>query len=97
MSALARYFRFHGKDVSGYDKTVTPLTRQLENEGIGVHYEDDPELVPKDAGVVVYTPAVPKDHRELQYCLEHSFPVFKRSEVLGMITESSGEVAGKSK
>ncbi len=89
MSALARYFRFHGKEVSGYDRTATPLTRQLESEGISVHYDDDPAVIPKDAGLVVYTPAVPKDHKELLYYREHGYPLFKRSEVLGMVTESS--------
>jgi UDP-N-acetylmuramate--alanine ligase len=89
MSALARYFRFHGADVSGYDKTATVLTRQLENEGIPVHYEDDPGQAPKDADVVVYTPAVPKDHQELLYYQQHGYPVLKRSDVLGVITNSS--------
>jgi len=89
MSALARYFRFHGADVSGYDKTATALTRQLENEGIPVHYEDDPGQAPKDADVVVYTPAVPKDHQELLYYQQHGYPVLKRSDVLGVITNSS--------
>ena len=89
MSALARYFRFHGAEVSGYDKTATVLTRQLENEGIPVHYEDDPGQAPKDADVVVYTPAVPKDHQELLYYQQHGYPVLKRSDVLGVITNSS--------
>ncbi|HET6254340.1 MAG TPA: UDP-N-acetylmuramate--L-alanine ligase [Puia sp.] len=89
MSALARYFRFHGKEVSGYDRTSTTLTRQLEAEGIAVHYEDDPGAAPKDAGLVVYTPAVPKDHRELTWYQRHAYPLYKRSDVLGMITNSS--------
>jgi UDP-N-acetylmuramate--alanine ligase len=89
MSALARYFRFHGKEVSGYDRTSTTLTQQLEAEGIAVHYEDDPALAPKDAGLVVYTPAVPKDHRELTWFQQHGYPLYKRSDVLGMITASS--------
>ena len=89
MSALARYFRFHGKEVSGYDRTSTTLTQQLEAEGIGVHYEDDPAHAPKDADVVVYTPAVPKGHRELTWYQQHGYPLYKRSDVLGMITESS--------
>ena len=63
MSALARYFRLQGKEVSGYDKTETPLTKELVKEGIPVHYEDDPELIPKDVQLVVYTPAIPKDHK----------------------------------
>jgi UDP-N-acetylmuramate--alanine ligase len=89
MSALARYFHFHGKTVSGYDRTATALTRQLEDEGIPVHYEDDPAAAPKDADLVVYTPAVPKDHRELLYYQQNNYPLFKRSDVLGMITSSS--------
>jgi UDP-N-acetylmuramate--alanine ligase len=89
MSALARYFRFHGKEVSGYDRTSTTLTQQLEAEGIGVHYEDDPAHAPKDADVVVYTPAVPKGHRELTWYQQHGYPLYKRSDVLGMITNSS--------
>jgi UDP-N-acetylmuramate--alanine ligase len=67
MSALARYFRSHGARVSGYDRTETPLTRKLEEEGIAVHYEDDPDQAPKDAELIVYTPAVPKGHKELLY------------------------------
>jgi UDP-N-acetylmuramate--alanine ligase len=89
MSALARYFRFHGKEVSGYDRTETTLTRQLEDEGILVHYEDNVELAPKDAELVVYTPAVPGDHQELSYYREHQYPILKRSDVLGAITRSS--------
>ena len=92
MSALARYFHFHGRSVSGYDKTSTVLTRQLESEGIPVHYEDDPGQAPKDADLVVYTPAVPKDHQELLYYQQHPYPVMKRSEVLGVITYSSFNV-----
>lgn len=89
MSALARYFAFHGKNVSGYDKTETPLTKELVKEGIPVHYEDDISLAPKDAGLIVYTPAVPKDHAQLRYYQQNDYPVFKRSDVLGMITSSS--------
>ena len=89
MSALARYFRFHGREVSGYDRTATPLTRQLESEGIAVHYEDNPDLAPRDADMVVYTPAVPKDHKELLYYQQHQYPILKRSDVLGEITNSS--------
>jgi UDP-N-acetylmuramate--alanine ligase len=89
MSALARYFRFHGKSVSGYDKTSTHLTRELEAEGIPIHYADDPSLIPTDPDLVVYTPAVPKDHRELNYYQAHGQALMKRSEVLGLITNSS--------
>ena len=89
MSALARYFFFHGKKVSGYDRTETPLTKQLVNEGIAVVYKDDVELAPKDAQLVVYTPAIPAEHKQLQYYRTNNYLVLKRSEVLGVITESS--------
>jgi UDP-N-acetylmuramate--alanine ligase len=89
MSALARYFRFHGKEVSGYDRTPTTLTRQLENEGITVHYEEDLGQAPKDAELVVFTPAVPAEHKELSYYRQNGYLIAKRSEVLGAITYSS--------
>jgi len=89
MSALARYFKFHRKEVSGYDKTETPLTRQLINEGIAVHYKEDLSLAPKDAEIVVYTPAIPKDHKELMYYQQNNYTLLKRSDMLGLITKSS--------
>ncbi|RYY63570.1 MAG: UDP-N-acetylmuramate--L-alanine ligase, partial [Chitinophagaceae bacterium] len=89
MSALARYFKGRGARVSGYDKTETELTRQLVTEGIDVHYTEDVALIPKDAQVVVYTPAVPKEHAELVYYQQNGFPVLKRSDILGGITEES--------
>jgi UDP-N-acetylmuramate--alanine ligase len=89
MSALARYFKAQGKTVSGYDRTETALTKQLVAEGIPVHYDDNVGEAPKDADVVVYTPAVPSNHKELLYYREHSYQLLKRSEVLGLITNSS--------
>ncbi len=89
MSALARYFKFHGREVSGYDKTETHLTKQLVSEGIPVHYEENLELAPKDAELIVYTPAVPKEHKELLYYRQHPYTLMKRSEVLGVITNGS--------
>ena len=89
MSALARYFKFHGKDVSGYDRTETALTQELVKEGIPVHYDDHVSSAPKDAELIVYTPAVPKDHAGLNFYQNNSYAVFKRSDVLGMITSSS--------
>lgn len=89
MSALARYFNSKGVLVSGYDKTETVLTKQLVVEGITVHYEDNIEFIDKEASLVVYTPAIPKDHIELNYFLQHKYSVVKRSDVLGMITNSS--------
>jgi UDP-N-acetylmuramate--alanine ligase len=89
MSALARYFNEKGVIVSGYDKTETVLTKKLVAEGIAIHYEDNIELIDKAAELVVYTPAVPKDHKELNYFLENNYNLVKRSEVLGAITNSS--------
>jgi UDP-N-acetylmuramate--alanine ligase len=89
MSALARYFSFHGKKVSGYDRTETPLTKKLVSEGIAVTYEDEVENAPKDAELVVYTPAVSANHRQLTYYRDNNYTVVKRSEVLGAITENS--------
>ncbi|MBO9620114.1 MAG: UDP-N-acetylmuramate--L-alanine ligase [Niabella sp.] len=89
MSAVARYFHSKGVLVSGYDKTETSLTKALVAEGIPVHYEDAVALAPKDADWVVYTPAVPKDHGELNFYKDNGYPVMKRSEVLQYITESS--------
>ncbi len=89
MSALARYFHFHGRQVSGYDKTATALTHQLEAEGIAIHYEEDVDAIPKEADLVVYTPAVPAAHKELVWYQQHSYTLMKRSEVLGLITAGS--------
>ena len=89
MSALARYFNARGVNVSGYDRTETVLTKQLASEGIAIHYEDHTGLIDKEAELVVYTPAIPKDHQELNYLLQHAYTVVKRSDVLGMITNSS--------
>jgi UDP-N-acetylmuramate--alanine ligase len=89
MSALARYFKSRGVRVSGYDKTPTPLTAKLEEEGIRVHYQDDPSLIDKEAEVVVYTPAIPGDHRELCYYRENGFLIWKRSDMLGLIASGT--------
>src|SRR5690554_746509 len=85
MSALARYFNFRGKQVSGYDKTNTALTSDLENEGIYITYEDSLDTLAKDADLIVYTPAVPTNHLQLNYYRNNNFTVKKRSEVLGLI------------
>ena len=89
MSALARFFNQKGVKVSGYDKTVTHLTSQLETEGINIHYNEDVEVIPKDVQLVVYTPAIPKEHKEYQYYLQNGYSVVKRSDVLQIITQSS--------
>src|SRR5205085_12265471 len=72
MSAIARYFKAKGVEVSGYDKTQTQLTGQLEAEGIKIHYEENIELIPKQVDLVVYTPAIPRENAELQYYLNHN-------------------------
>ncbi len=93
MSAIARWFSMQGKTVSGYDRTSSPLTLSLQNEGIEIHYTDDLNLVSevvktdKLHTLVVYTPAIPSHHSELQFFMEHGFTVMKRSEVLGVITK----------
>lgn len=89
MSALARYYLSKNATVSGYDKTVTPLTVQMEKDGISIHYEDNVELLDKKTQLVVYTPAVPGEHRELNYYLHNNYEVIKRSSLLGEITKSS--------
>jgi UDP-N-acetylmuramate--alanine ligase len=90
MSALARYFNSRGVKVTGYDKTETVLTKQLVHEGIKIHYDDDISLADKQATLIVYTPAIPKDHKEYNYFINgDEYTVLKRSEVLGMITRSS--------
>jgi UDP-N-acetylmuramate--alanine ligase len=89
MSAIARFFHAGGVKVSGYDKTPTVLTKELEASGIKVHYEENLELIPKNPDMVVYTPAVPAEHRELVYYRDNGIKVVKRSDVLQIITESS--------
>ena len=88
MSALARYYKFKGFNVAGYDRTPSELTAQLEKEGISVHYEDRPDLVPldKEETLVVYTPAVPAELGELRKVMDEGYLVLKRSRTLGEIT-----------
>lgn len=93
MSALARYFEAKGKHVAGYDKTPSDLTAALINEGIRIHYMDDVALIPADckqvdSTLVVYTPAIPETHAELNYFRENGFTLMKRAQVLGEITRS---------
>lgn len=86
MSAIARFFNQRGDVVSGYDRTESPLTRQLVAEGISVHYVDDPSLIPAEVDLVVYTPAVPVETAEFQYFVNKGVPMQKRSQVLGELT-----------
>lgn len=89
MSAIARYFKFKGLNVAGYDKTESELTDTLQKEGIDVHYVDNVDFIPKDIEntLVVYTPAIPHDLKELNYVMDNGYNVFKRSKVLGEITD----------
>ncbi len=98
MSAIARFCKFKGCSVSGYDRTRSQLTDKLSEEGMAVHYTDDPSLIPADADntLVIYTPAVPDDMGELVYAREHGYRVLKRSQMLGDLTrgETCLAVAG---
>ncbi len=92
MSALARYFKFLGKNVAGYDKTSTQITSDLDELGIEIHFEDNVNAIPKsflnkEETVVVYTPAIPKNHKELIYVRDNGFTIKKRAEILGIITK----------
>ncbi len=94
MSALARYFNTNGKNVRGYDKTPTEITESLEKEGINVHFTENISNIPEnfkniEKTLVIYTPAIPKEHEELVFFQENGFQVVKRSEVLGLITQNS--------
>jgi UDP-N-acetylmuramate--alanine ligase len=97
MSALARFFHAMGKQVSGYDKTETQLTRTLQQEGITVYYEESVNSIPlelrnhtaKEKTVVVWTPAVPADHAELVWFRENQYTLMKRAQVLGLIAEAT--------
>jgi UDP-N-acetylmuramate--alanine ligase len=101
MSALARYFKSEGKNVSGYDKTPTILTTELQEEGISVHFEDNVGLISPDLlkgqdkteTLIIYTPAIPKDHKEFNFLKQNGYPIKKRSEVLGMISQTGFTIA----
>jgi UDP-N-acetylmuramate--alanine ligase len=97
MSALARYFRFLGKKVEGYDKTPSPLTNELEKEGIVIHFNEDLQKVPglneKASTLVIYTPAIPESFPELQYFRNNDFLIYKRSQILGILTSDKRCIA----
>jgi UDP-N-acetylmuramate--alanine ligase len=94
MSALARYFVANGKQVGGYDKTPTEITKALKNLGVAIHFSDDISKIDSkylnlESTLVVYTPAIPNDHSELNYFKNNNFKVLKRSVVLGEITKQT--------
>jgi UDP-N-acetylmuramate--alanine ligase len=99
MSALARWFIQKGMNVAGYDRTATALTKALEGEGMQIHYEDRIDLIPaavrdqKEKSLIVFTPAIPKDHQEHQYLKDNGYTILKRSEVLGLITKGYKTIA----
>lgn len=99
MSAIARWFIANGYELAGYDKTATPLTAALEQEGISVHFEDNVALIPHQflenisQTLVVYTPAIPKNHTEFNYLVEKGFTLMKRSQVLGLLTQNMFTIA----
>ena len=93
MSALVRYFLSKGKKVGGYDRTPSDLTEKLIEEGADIHYEENIEFIPeecksKDSTLVIFTPAIPQEHKELVYFKENGFEILKRAQVLGMITHT---------
>ena len=94
MSAIAHYFASNGKQVAGYDKTPSQITKTLEGKGVEIHFEDALDNIPipflkKEETLIVYTPAIPENHLELNYFFEHNFRVLKRAEILGKITENT--------
>lgn len=98
MSALARYFVQLGKRVGGYDRVSTELTKELENAGMAIHYQDDANAIADafldtETTLVIYTPAVPKDHSELMFFRNNRFDVLKRSEVLGELSRAYRTIA----
>lgn len=97
MSALARWFNANNFKVSGYDRIRTPLTQQLEDEGISINYEDKIDLIPSEIlhskSLIIVTPAIPKTHQQMNYLRGKGFEVFKRSQILGLISEAFTTVA----
>ena len=93
MSAIARYMLSQGKEVYGYDKTETLLTKKLVDEGMMIHYEDDVNLIPEGIDLVVYTPAIPEGHKELNYFINNGFDVIKRAEMLGRLSQVKKTIA----
>ena len=94
MSALARYFSKIGKHVAGYDKTITEITSNLEKNGIQIHFNDSVASIPKKFQnkkntLVVFTPAIPSNHLELNFFMDQGFQIMKRAEVLGLITNNT--------
>jgi UDP-N-acetylmuramate--alanine ligase len=93
MSALARFFQAKGIVIHGYDKTPSALTDELMGQGMVIHFNDDPSAIPGDVDLVIYTPAVPRELGEFRFLKESGIPMFKRSQIVGKITEGKMTVA----
>ena len=99
MSALARYFNAQGKHVSGYDKTKTTLTSQLEDEGVTINFKDDSSLIPSEVlgdrehSLIIYTPAIPKNHQQFEFLKNRDFNILKRAQLLGQISKEKFTMA----
>jgi UDP-N-acetylmuramate--alanine ligase len=97
MSALARWFKHKGLRVAGYDRTPTPLTHELMEEGMEIHFDDNIKFIPgyisKETTLVVFTPAIPKNHLEHAYLKDQGYTILKRSEVLGLLTKNYKTIA----
>jgi UDP-N-acetylmuramate--alanine ligase len=99
MSALARYFKRIGKSVAGYDKTATQITSDLQAEGIFIHFDEGLNELPTDFKIekentlIIYTPAIPKNHEGLNVLIQNGFKLYKRAEILGLITNNHKTIA----
>ncbi len=93
MSALARYFLWLGKEVSGYDRTKTDLTLALEKEGADINYEDSAGLIPENLDMIIYTPAIPQNSQQFEFLLKTGVPMYKRAHVLGVIAQNNFMIA----
>ncbi len=94
MSAIASYFKSNGKNVAGYDRISSSITSSLQENGMNIHFNDSINLIPgefknSEQSLIVYTPAIPKDHSELRYFFKNNFIILKRAEVLGEITKDT--------
>ena len=96
MSALAHYYLLEGCKVYGYDRTPSPITDKLTSEGALIHFEENPDIIPQDIDFVIYTPAISKDNKEYVFFSDKKTPIYKRAQVLGMITDKyrTAAVAG---
>ncbi len=93
MSALARFFNGQACDIHGYDLTPSPITKALQDEGMHIHFQESIEMIPSDTELVIYTPAIPDNNKELQYIKAKGFPLLKRAEVIGKLSQEYETIA----